>query len=196
MNSHTPQMFNFESACLTQVDTQEKPYKCPHCPLRFSRGDLCRRHSVTHKVEEATDSSHHPPQKRRRTRIACDNCNSRKLRCEEERPCSRCQVDQVECLVSEERQTRRNACVNEDQNTLLDETLAHNNSDPRPITLTGCSHNEPSLLTLLDPFQSNRPFLADAEDLHLFADDLHLVCALNSSIFSSVHVLNIVSEAT
>ncbi|KAF7627549.1 putative C6 transcription factor RegA [Aspergillus flavus] len=85
--------------------TQEKPYKCPVCSKRFGRIDLLNRHSSLHN----TDGDGPVSKKRRRngcntTMIArasqaCTACAEDHLRCDEEKPCKRCQRRNIQCKV-------------------------------------------------------------------------------------------------
>ncbi|KAE8379289.1 hypothetical protein BDV26DRAFT_291456 [Aspergillus bertholletiae] len=83
--------------------TQEKPYKCTVCSKRFGRIDLLNRHSSLHN----TDGDEPVSKKRRRNGCninmvsrasqACTACAEDHLRCDEEKPCKRCQQRNIQC---------------------------------------------------------------------------------------------------
>lgn len=80
------------------ADTGEKPYACEHCGETFARNDICQRHIHQQHSELPARKA-----KRQRTRIACDDCHSRKLKCDSRsRPCERCRLRQVVCTFDRE----------------------------------------------------------------------------------------------
>ncbi|KAH8807913.1 hypothetical protein F5884DRAFT_349609 [Xylogone sp. PMI_703] len=70
-----------------QNHNSEKPYKCDRCSKAFSRSDVLRRHVALHDK----------PGFSQRTRTACSNCRSAKLKCDANIPCARCLSNQQEC---------------------------------------------------------------------------------------------------
>ncbi|KAL4864251.1 hypothetical protein BDV12DRAFT_201290 [Aspergillus spectabilis] len=84
--------------------TQEKPYRCPVCNKLFGRVDLLSRHSALHDPQRESTSA-----KKRRTgdsniapfraSQACEACAEHHLRCDEEKPCRRCQRREILCTL-------------------------------------------------------------------------------------------------
>ncbi|KAF7712303.1 Early growth response protein 1 [Penicillium ucsense] len=78
--------------------TREKPYVCDVCDKGFARPDLLKRHATGHshdrdrKRKRASSLS-----KQGRVSQACKACASSKLKCDEEKPCRRCQERQLHC---------------------------------------------------------------------------------------------------
>ncbi|KAJ5211098.1 Zinc finger C2H2 [Penicillium cf. griseofulvum] len=81
--------------------TRERPYRCSVCNKRFGRADLLSRHSALHDPHRETAST-----KRRRTEgnsvpirasQACKACAENHLRCNDEKPCRRCQRKGIRC---------------------------------------------------------------------------------------------------
>ncbi|KAI0131929.1 hypothetical protein BJ170DRAFT_679828 [Xylariales sp. AK1849] len=87
-----------------RTHTREKPYQCEHCPTRFSRTDLLRRHGIAQhglgQDNAAQGGLSSRSSRQQRLKIACDNCNLRKLKCDSDRPCRRCRARQTECVSS------------------------------------------------------------------------------------------------
>lgn len=120
--------------CLTLAsDTREKPYSCAQCALRFSRTDLLRRHELSHHALDPQDTVQgrgasersQPPHKRQRTKVACDNCNSKKLKCDSDRPCGRCRARNTECTSSNEKPVSRVVTVETNAPPLLQQANSY-----------------------------------------------------------------------
>ncbi|EED24420.1 C6 transcription factor RegA [Talaromyces stipitatus ATCC 10500] len=87
-----------------RTHTQEKPYRCHVCPKKFGRIDLLSRHSTLHNTNRDDSSS---SRKRRRgpndqsipvrTSQACVACAENHLRCDDNKPCGRCQRREIVC---------------------------------------------------------------------------------------------------
>ncbi|KAI5849170.1 hypothetical protein BZA05DRAFT_84516 [Tricharina praecox] len=79
--------------------TQEKPFPCTICLKRFSRADLLKRHFLNH--DENNDSKRQrrarSPTAPGRVTQACKACATAKLKCEEEKPCHRCEQKGMKC---------------------------------------------------------------------------------------------------
>ncbi|QGA20917.1 hypothetical protein EYB26_008627 [Talaromyces marneffei] len=90
-----------------RTHTQEKPYQCHVCAKKFGRIDLLSRHSALHNADNDNSSS---SRKRRRgandrsiparTSQACAACAGNHLRCDETKPCGRCQRRNIVCTVA------------------------------------------------------------------------------------------------
>lgn len=65
-------------------------HKCYICDRSFARKDILRRHVLQH------DSP--PDDFAKRTRLACETCRRRKVRCDSGDPCSACQASKIPCV--------------------------------------------------------------------------------------------------
>jgi hypothetical protein len=78
-----------------------RPHKCTQCPKRFNRADLLRRHLLSHdRSSTARPRGDLPPSRasrRERVVTACLACVASKSKCQDEKPCTRCQRRQIEC---------------------------------------------------------------------------------------------------
>jgi hypothetical protein len=76
-------------------------YICHICQKGFNRADLLGRHVLTHKRKKATTGSESLTNIHRaeRTSQACFACATAKARCEEQKPCQRCQARNIECEI-------------------------------------------------------------------------------------------------
>ncbi|KAJ5505530.1 Zinc finger C2H2 [Penicillium expansum] len=81
--------------------TQEKPYRCSVCNKRFGRVDLLSRHSALHDPhrESATTKRRCTEGNSAPVRVsqACEGCAENHLRCDDEKPCRRCQRKGIRC---------------------------------------------------------------------------------------------------
>ncbi|KAL4733474.1 hypothetical protein BDV11DRAFT_210183 [Aspergillus similis] len=83
--------------------TREKPHQCSVCNKRFGRIDLLRRHSTLHTAagnrlstrRAATGGINCTP----RASQACSACAENHLKCDEEKPCTRCCRRIIPCVV-------------------------------------------------------------------------------------------------
>ncbi|KFY88805.1 hypothetical protein V498_06665 [Pseudogymnoascus sp. VKM F-4517 (FW-2822)] len=79
--------------------TSEKPYRCEVCLKTFNRPDLLKRHAQSH-----ADSPQHRktcPSRPGRVSQACKACAAAKLKCNEEKPCRRCEAKGMTCEYNE-----------------------------------------------------------------------------------------------
>lgn len=106
--SPSARLFNCErcSRSYTRLDhlnrhvrqhTKDKPYRCSVCAKGFHRADLLKRHAGLHPNDApfqplAVHSS--------RTSQACSACSDLHLKCEEDKPCRRCQKKKIQCIVA------------------------------------------------------------------------------------------------
>ncbi|KAF2214206.1 hypothetical protein CERZMDRAFT_66334 [Cercospora zeae-maydis SCOH1-5] len=70
----------------------ERAYKCLECGKGFNRADLLNRHRAAHGKSSAGDVF------RKRTPRACEACIKAKTKCEDDRPCKRCQTRDISCV--------------------------------------------------------------------------------------------------
>ncbi|KAE9982895.1 hypothetical protein EG328_010442 [Venturia inaequalis] len=77
--------------------TQEKPYRCLVCNKRFARTDLLKRHGSVHEPVNADSPKRQRRQDSARVAQACVACAENHVRCEESKPCERCQKKGIPC---------------------------------------------------------------------------------------------------
>ncbi|KAF2003494.1 hypothetical protein P154DRAFT_486746 [Amniculicola lignicola CBS 123094] len=80
-----------------RAHTRQKPYICPTCSKGFARVDLLKRHAVGHSTEQSTQKQKRETVRPSRVIQACDACAQNHLRCEDEKPCSRCRKRDIPC---------------------------------------------------------------------------------------------------
>ncbi|KUL88954.1 hypothetical protein ZTR_03446 [Talaromyces verruculosus] len=76
----------------------EKPYLCKVCNKRFGRSDLLSRHATLHDSQQTSNST----KRRRITSVfraskACEACAENHLRCDDDKPCRRCNRRGIQC---------------------------------------------------------------------------------------------------
>ena len=90
-------------------DTSERPFGCPYCQNAFPRADVREKHMKRYHAPELDPGASGPlePSVKRlkstlqeRSKLACDQCRKRKLKCSDRRPCESCGVKQLSCTVS------------------------------------------------------------------------------------------------
>ena len=90
------------------LDSGERPFHCPHCKTGFNRADVRAKHmKKIHRQAESgsgTPSQHSDqrpkPRHKERSKLACDQCRKRKLKCNNTRPCESCRSKLLNCSVS------------------------------------------------------------------------------------------------
>ncbi|PVH79735.1 hypothetical protein DL98DRAFT_460770 [Cadophora sp. DSE1049] len=86
-----------------------RPHQCPECPKRFNRADLLRRHRSSHDRPSTGrprgDFLRPRGSGRERVVAACLACVASKSKCQDEKPCIRCQRRQIECESSSDTAT-------------------------------------------------------------------------------------------
>ncbi|USP82360.1 uncharacterized protein yc1106_09634 [Curvularia clavata] len=108
MPLHIPRPFSCSYASKTSfgpladpapTDTKSKPYICPVCSKGFARIDLLKRHVANHDTEPASKRQKREISRDTRVVQACEACSQSHLRCEDEKPCSRCKKKKIPCRV-------------------------------------------------------------------------------------------------
>ncbi|KAI4703069.1 hypothetical protein J4E81_001946 [Alternaria sp. BMP 2799] len=84
-----------------RAHTKSKPYICPVCSKGFARIDLLKRHVTNHDTEPASKRQKREIARDTRVVQACEACSQSHLRCEDEKPCSRCKKKKIPCRVPE-----------------------------------------------------------------------------------------------
>ncbi|KAH7323957.1 hypothetical protein BKA65DRAFT_77296 [Rhexocercosporidium sp. MPI-PUGE-AT-0058] len=80
-----------------KTHTQDFPFSCPHCHRRFQRSDVQQRHVVKYCPQRQLDTPDTTGDTQSRTKIACDFCHSKKIKCCGSNPCAGCQKANREC---------------------------------------------------------------------------------------------------
>ncbi|KAH7087408.1 hypothetical protein FB567DRAFT_524983 [Paraphoma chrysanthemicola] len=75
----------------------ERSFRCEECPAAFNRKDLLLRHQSTHAKNNA-DGTIGPSRIAERATRACNSCVVSKVKCDNGRPCRRCQKKGVLCV--------------------------------------------------------------------------------------------------
>lgn len=79
-------------------------YRCQRCQKSFNRADLLTRHMITHTRNDRNDGGlgpdHGTINRTDRVSQACLACATAKARCENDKPCRRCQSKGITCEVS------------------------------------------------------------------------------------------------
>ena len=87
----------------SSLDTSERPFHCSHCNVGFPRSDVKENHVKRchpSNSSPANVSGSPTPQRQSRSKLACDQCRSRKLKCDNSHPCNSCRVKQLPCTIS------------------------------------------------------------------------------------------------
>ncbi|KAB2101748.1 hypothetical protein AG0111_0g9579 [Alternaria gaisen] len=75
----------------------ERSFQCEECPAAFNRRDLLLRHQATHS-KNAKDGLVGPNRVAERATKACNSCVLSKVKCDNGRPCKRCQKKGLSCV--------------------------------------------------------------------------------------------------
>ncbi|OJD34919.1 c2h2 type zinc finger domain protein [Diplodia corticola] len=76
---------------------QEKPFQCHVCHKGFGRPDLLKRHAIGHDTDGNAKRQKRTLTQSSRVSQACKSCAYAKLKCEDEKPCKRCQNKGIVC---------------------------------------------------------------------------------------------------
>lgn len=77
--------------------SEDRSHVCSDCGKGFHRGDLLTRHRAVHLKDTSVDAQ------RRRTSKACQSCITAKTKCNDERPCARCNARGEPCMPTQSR---------------------------------------------------------------------------------------------
>ncbi|KAH8815294.1 hypothetical protein F5884DRAFT_172896 [Xylogone sp. PMI_703] len=144
-----------------RIHTGERPFDCPHCNVGFPRADVREKHMKKFHPEDGPASetvSRQPdgrlrPSQTERSRLACDQCRKRKLKCNNTRPCESCRSKLLPCTVSSSSRPPgrpRHIVPISPDNRPNDEIETNGTSDSEPALIPeSLSPNsiEPSLVT-------------------------------------------------
>lgn len=78
------------------TDRNERSFRCEECPAAFNRRDLLLRHQATH-AKNAKDGLTGPNRIAERATKACNSCVVSKVKCDNGRPCKRCEKKGLAC---------------------------------------------------------------------------------------------------
>ena len=86
--------------------TKLRPFVCTGCGKGFARRDLLKRHVATHDAEDIANPNSEATARQRRSRPrvhrACRLCVSKKLKCTDQKPCTRCRQTGIACEYEQE----------------------------------------------------------------------------------------------
>lgn len=100
------------------TDRNERSFRCGECPAAFNRRDLLLRHQATH-VKNAADGLVGPNRVAERATKACNSCVVSKVKCDNERPCRRCQKKGLECATKSSESSPYPTAVEGEQPSLV-----------------------------------------------------------------------------
>ncbi|KAJ9130732.1 C6 zinc finger domain containing protein [Pleurostoma richardsiae] len=75
----------------------ERPFQCPTCNKAFGRLDLLKRHAACHQGDRDGKTNKSSHNQGPRVSQACRSCATAKLKCDDEKPCGRCQQRGITC---------------------------------------------------------------------------------------------------
>ncbi|KAI8994091.1 fungal-specific transcription factor domain-containing protein [Trametes punicea] len=101
------------------VDTNERLHECDRCHAQFTRSDLLTRHRRTCCDSSLTNRSR---------RKSCQNCADSKVKCDLQRPCSRCKTRNRDCVY-----VNFTSTVSEEGSQTQNEGSSSSGSSPRAL---------------------------------------------------------------
>ncbi|KAH7156053.1 c6 zinc finger domain-containing protein [Dactylonectria macrodidyma] len=137
---------------------QERPFQCQTCQKCFGRADLLKRHMQLHEEDGS---------KRKRPRLvgphqsrvsaACQACATAKVRCDDDKPCMRCQQLHIQCEFTGHLQATRTATKG---------PTLKKGQESTQLAVCGLVDLEPTgILERRRPFQSQAPSAAGSTNV-------------------------------
>ncbi|RYO26282.1 hypothetical protein AA0111_g8164 [Alternaria arborescens] len=125
----------------------ERSFQCEECPAAFNRRDLLLRHQATH-TKNAKDGLVGPNRVAERATKACNSCVLSKVKCDNGRPCKRCQKKGLSCVTKFSDTSSFTQSTTSEQPPQVFATPADDQSNPNgfddDIQLNGVYLNEAS----------------------------------------------------
>ncbi|KAB2578680.1 Zinc finger protein [Lasiodiplodia theobromae] len=117
------------------TDLQEKPFQCDVCHKGFGRPDLLKRHATCHDTDANAKRQKRTLTQSSRVSQACKSCAYAKLKCEDEKPCKRCQNKGITCESNSDSRTSASASTQLPGESSLKESVppAYLSVAPSPI---------------------------------------------------------------
>jgi hypothetical protein len=98
---------DFRLLTILVADTSERPFQCPHCKIGFPRSDVKEKHMKRfHTTTDSTFDSQlsptgtHSKPRKERSKLACNECRRKKLKCDNSHPCETCRARNLPCTIS------------------------------------------------------------------------------------------------
>ncbi|TVY13643.1 Regulatory protein ADR1 [Lachnellula arida] len=134
-----------------------RPHKCDRCPKSFNRADLLNRHQAGHDHNAGIRT-----ERTERVSTACLACIASKTKCQDEKPCARCQRRNIPCEMapSKAHKSSHKARGSVSADILLSPKNASANRDE----YSNSPRTEPTLLDDFDTrvYQSSEKAAADS----------------------------------
>jgi hypothetical protein len=130
-----------------------RPHKCHHCSKRFNRADLLRRHLLSHDRPSTTTTRRGQNRRsrgsqRERVVAACLACIASKSKCQDDKPCIRCERRHIVCQSSSKttiiQQQLRNPTSVANSDDLDNSDHGHLNSPSQHISDRGTQFKPPA----------------------------------------------------
>lgn len=77
-----------------------RPFKCDRCPKSFNRADLLTRHQAGHTRHDDSGIGRRRIERTDRVAQACVACVASKSKCQDQKPCERCQRRNIPCTTA------------------------------------------------------------------------------------------------
>lgn len=139
---------------LTCTDTQETPFRCPHCHQRYQRADVLRRHvkrfcqGTARVIQDTT-----PPPRKHRIKVACDLCHEKKLKCTGTFPCRTCEQQGRLCTAARVANSNRNGTTQVPPSAGVSSDISSGAVFPEVQASTGVTETRPGSLNARVHFQ-------------------------------------------